>query len=207
MTEFYSIVLITILATMSPGPDFAMITRNSYLYGRPSGLFAALGISLGVQVHVLYTIFGIGLIISQSVILFTLIKVVGAIYLIFIGIKTFINREGLRIDLQGGNSSLSSFSSLKNGFLTNALNPKTTLFVVSTFTQVVDAHTPLAIQFGYGLLMSVVHFIWFGLVALFFSREQFRKKIMSYQKAVDRGIGSILVALGISLMFANLSNR
>ncbi|SFS63822.1 LysE family translocator [Marininema halotolerans] len=203
MTELFSIVIITILATISPGPDFAMITRNSYLYGRSSGLVAALGISLGVQVHVFYTIFGIGLIISQSIILFSVIKMVGALYLIYIGLKAFFNRKDLPTHIQGGQDSLSTFSSLKTGFLTNALNPKTTLFVVSTFTQAVNTHTPLAIQVSYGLFMSIIHFLWFGLVALFFSQENIRMKIMSYQKIADRCIGSILMMLGISLLFVN----
>lgn len=61
-----------------------------------------------------------------------------------------------------------------NGFLTNALNPKPTMFVVSTYTQVVRPGTPLSTQFGYGLFMSFTHFFWFGMVALFFSRQVFR---------------------------------
>ncbi|MFC4077348.1 LysE family translocator [Salinithrix halophila] len=203
MGELFAVALITTLATISPGPDFAIVTRNSYLYGRHSGVLVAIGIALGVQLHVFYTIFGIGLIISQSVTLFTLIKLIGAIYLVYIGWKTFFNKAQLTIDLQG-DQSISPFSSLKTGFLTNALNPKTTLFVVSTYTQVVHPDTLFVTQFAYGLLMSGAHLIWFGLVALFFSQERFRAKLIRHQPIIDKLIGAVLMGLGIGLSFANI---
>ncbi|WP_332848207.1 LysE family translocator [Massilia sp. S19_KUP03_FR1] len=204
MTELVAVALITILATISPGPDFAMVTRNSYLYGRNAGLLAALGIALGVQVHVFYTIFGIALISAHSPWLFTVIKIAGALYLIVIGWKTFSNQSKLTIDLHA-DSTVSPITLLSNGFLTNALNPKTTLFVVSTYTQVVQAATPLPIQFGYGLFMSATHFFWFALVALFFSQHAFRSRMVNHQKVIDKLIGALLMGLGVSLAFANLS--
>lgn len=205
MTELIAVALITILATISPGPDFAMVTRNSYLYGRNAGLLAALGIALGVQVHVFYTMFGVALIIAHSPALFTLIKVVGALYLIVIGWKTFANKSKLTIDLHGADA-VAPLRMVGNGFFTNALNPKTTLFVVSTYTQVVQAGTPWTTQFGYGLFMSATHFFWFGLVALFFSQQAFRSRMLNHQSAIDKLIGGILMALGTSLAFANLSH-
>lgn len=204
MTELIAVALITILATISPGPDFAMVTRNSYLYGRNAGLLAALGIAFGVQIHVFYTMFGIGLIIAHSPALFTFIKIAGALYLIVIGWKTFANQSKLIIDLQA-NSAVSPMKVLGTGFLTNALNPKTTLFVVSTYTQVVQPATPLSIQFGYGLFMSVTHFFWFALVAVFFSQHTFRSRMVSHQHVIDKLIGTVLMGLGVSLAFANMS--
>jgi len=205
MAELIAVALITILATISPGPDFAMVTRNSYLHGRNAGLFAALGIALGVQVHVFYTMFGIGLIIANSPSLFSVIKIAGALYLIVIGWKTFRNHAKLVIDLQV-EALVSRFQVLLNGFLTNALNPKTTLFVISTYTQVVRAGTPLTIQFGYGLFMSAIHFIWFALVALLFSQQTFRSRMISHQNVIDKLIGSVLMGLGVSLAFTNMSH-
>ncbi|MEN9868269.1 MAG: hypothetical protein RL748_3859 [Pseudomonadota bacterium] len=204
MNELIAVALITILATISPGPDFAMVTRNSYLFGRKSGIFAAIGIALGVQVHVFYTMFGIGLLIAHSPTLFTVIKIIGAAYLVYIGWKTFFNRSKLEIDMKQG-APISAFAALRTGFLTNALNPKTTLFVVSTYTQVVHPDTPWLAQFGYGLFMSVAHLVWFGLVAIFFSQHALRARLLNYQSAVDKVIGAVLIGLGISLAFANLA--
>jgi RhtB (resistance to homoserine/threonine) family protein len=205
MNEIFAVALITILAVISPGADFAMVTRNSYLYGRKAGLLAALGIALGVQIHVMYTMLGVGLIISQSPALFTVIKIAGAIYLIYIGYKTFTSKSKLDIDLSA-DSALSPFSALRNGFLTNVLNPKTTLFVVSTYTQVVNPSTPLAQQIAYGLFMSLAHGVWFSLVALFFSHQTLRSAMINGQSLLNKIIGSALLGLGVSLAFAPLTH-
>lgn len=203
MIALLAVALITLLAAIVPGPDFAMVTRNSYLHGRRAGLLAALGIALGVQVHVFYTMFGVGLLIAGSPALFTVIKTVGAVYLIVIGWQTWSNRTGLVIDLQGG-IRVPRRTILLNGFLTNALNPKTTLFVISTYTQVVQPGTPLGVQFGYGLCMSAIHLAWFALVAIFFSQASFRLRMVKHQRTIDRLIGTLLMALGVLLACANM---
>ncbi|GAA1353300.1 LysE family translocator [Streptomyces beijiangensis] len=201
MTEVIAVALITVLAVISPGADFAMVVRNSYLYGRTTGLLAAAGVAAGVLVHVTYTMLGVGLLIASSTSLFTALKLVGAAYLVYIGIRTFRTRGDLQLDLES-KPELSPFGALRTGFLTNALNPKTTLFVVSTFTQVVGPGTPVVQQLGYGLFMSAAHLGWFGLVALFFSDSRLRTAMLRRQKALNRGIGSVLVGLGVTLGLA-----
>ncbi|MGE7390943.1 LysE family translocator [Streptomyces sp. NPDC004126] len=201
MTEVIAVAVITLLAVISPGADFAMVVRNSYLYGRPTGLFAAAGVAAGVLVHVSYTMLGVGLLIASSTALFTAIKLAGAAYLVWIGIRTFRARAELTVDLESG-PGLTRLGALRSGFLTNVLNPKTTLFVVSTFTQVVDPGTSGWQQAGYGLFMAAAHLVWFGAVALFFSNSRLRERMLKAQKALNRAIGSVLVGLGVGLGFA-----
>ncbi|MGW7412974.1 LysE family transporter [Streptomyces sp. NPDC054863] len=203
MTEVTAVAVITLLAVISPGADFAMVVRNSYLYGRATGLLGAAGVAAGVLVHVTYTMLGVGLLIASSTALFTAIKLLGAAYLVYIGLRTFFAKNDLDVDLENGaKHTLSPLGALRTGFLTNVLNPKTTLFVVSTFTQVVGPETALWQQAGYGLFMSVAHFGWFGLVALFFSDSRLRSAMLRRQKALNRGIGSVLVGLGVTLGLA-----
>ncbi|MFF7689263.1 LysE family translocator [Streptomyces syringium] len=198
MAELLAVALITVLAVISPGADFAMTVRNSYLYGRTPGLLSAVGISLGVLVHVTYTILGVGLLIAHAPSAFTVIKLIGAGYLVYVGIKTFTNRTQLDVDLSDG-PVITSGQALRTGFLTNALNPKTTLFVLSTFTQVIHQDTPLWRQIGYGLFMSLAHLVWFSLAALFFSNDRLRRKMLRKQVVLNRVIGSVLVGLGVAL--------
>ncbi|MFD9220418.1 LysE family translocator [Streptomyces sp. NPDC060064] len=201
MTELIAVAVITVLAVISPGADFAMVVRNSYLYGRTTGLLAAAGVAAGVLVHVTYTMLGVGLLIASSTALFTAIKLVGAAYLVYIGVRTFLARADLAVDLES-KPELTRLGALRTGFLTNALNPKTTLFVVSTFTQVVGPGTPVWQQAGYGLFMSLAHLGWFGLVALFFSHSRLRTGMLRWQKVLNRSIGSVLVGLGVTLGLA-----
>ncbi|MER6187459.1 LysE family transporter [Streptomyces sp. NPDC001652] len=201
MTEILAVAVITVLAVIAPGADFAMVVRNSYLHGRRTGLLAALGVAAGVLVHVTYTMLGVGLLIASSTFLFTVIKLVGAAYLVYIGVRTFRTRGDVQVDLET-TSDLTPLKALRSGFLTNVLNPKTTLFVVSTFAQVVSPGTPVHQQVGYGLFMSLAHLLWFGVVAVFFSHDRMRTLMLRGQKILNKVIGSVLAGLGVSLAFA-----
>lgn len=201
MTEILAVAVITVLAVIAPGADFAMVVRNSYLYGRRTGLLAATGVAAGVLVHVTYTMLGVGLLIASSTALFTVIKLIGAAYLVYIGVRTFRTRGEVEVDLDN-KADLTPFAALRTGFLTNVLNPKTTLFVVSTFAQVVSPGTPVVQQVGYGLFMSLAHLLWFGVVAAFFSHDRMRALMLRGQKILNKVIGSVLAGLGITLAFA-----
>ncbi|HLL35226.1 LysE family translocator [Streptomyces sp. NPDC052773] len=201
MTEILAVAVITVLAVIAPGADFAMIVRNSYLYGRRTGLLGAAGVAAGVLVHVTYTMLGVGLLIASSTFLFTVVKLIGAAYLVYIGVRTFRTRGDVRVDLDH-KTGLTPLAALRTGFLTNVLNPKTTLFVVSTFAQVVSPGTPLWQQAGYGLFMSLAHLLWFAVVAVFFSQDRMRTLMLRAQKVLNKVIGSVLAGLGVSLAFA-----
>ncbi|MGW9449999.1 LysE family translocator [Streptomyces sp. NPDC055632] len=198
MGQLIAVAVITVLAVISPGADFAMTVRNSYLYGRTAGVLAAVGIALGVLVHVTYTMLGVGLLVSRSPALFTAMKLIGAAYLVYIGYKTFVTKAKVDVDLSDG-ETLSKAGALRTGFLTNALNPKTMLFVLSTYTQVVSADTPVPQQIGYGLFMSLAHLVWFSLAALLFSQQSLRTRLLRRQTVLNKAIGAVLVGLGMVL--------
>jgi len=200
MTELIVVITITLLAVISPGPDFAMVTRNSLMLSRRAGVLTALGIGLGVLVHVTYTLIGVGLLIKQSLWLFNAIKLVGAVYLVYLGVKMLRSKPA---GTQANSvAALSDAAALRIGFLTNALNPKTTIFIVSLFMQVVRPDTPLAVQIGYGAFISLAHMAWFSLVALCFSSSAVRDRLLSVRHWIDRTFGGLLVGFGILLAVA-----
>jgi len=201
MFELITVATITILAVVSPGADFALVTRNSMLRSRRAGVFTSVGIALGVLVHVAYSMLGVGLIISQSILLFNLIKYLGAAYLVYLGITML--RSGKLSAGRDALTALSDVAALKSGFLTNATNPKTTLFVVSLFTQVISPQTPLAVQFGYGAFMSLAHLVWFVLVACAFSSAPAQHVAARARQHIERAIGAVLVCLGVTLALAS----
>lgn len=204
MTELLAVITITILAVISPGPDFAMVTRNSLVLSRRAGLLTALGIGLGVLVHVTYTILGVGLLIQQSLWLFNSIKLAGAAYLIYLGVMMLRTKPGDILEISGP-TALSDFAALRVGFFTNALNPKTTIFVVSLFMQVVKPTTSFSTQVGYGAFISVAHMVWFALVALLFSSGPVRARLLAMRHWIDRAFGGMLVGFGALLATASLS--
>lgn len=203
MNELIAVAVITILAVVSPGPDFAMITRNSYSFGSKTGLMSALGIACGVQVHVIYTVFGIAIVIASTPSLFMIMKLLGVSYLIYLGYKSLTNKTIINLE-ESSITAPSLSKAFLTGFFTNALNPKTMLFVIATYTQVVSTNNSLLHNFGYGLFMSLTHWVWFSLVAIFFSNPSVRKRILERQQFADRLIGIILIMLGASLAFTNI---
>lgn len=202
MTEWIAVITITLLAVVSPGPDFAMVSRNSLLLSRRSGVLTALGIGLGVVVHVTYTLLGVGLLIQQSAWLFNVIKLLGALYLIYLGCKMLRTQKSGEL-APSKVAPVSDFEALRIGFLTNALNPKTTVFIVSLFIQVVGPDTPPAMQVGYGLFIAVAHIAWFAIVSMCFSAGAVRERLLTVRHWIDRAFGGLLVFFGALLGIAS----
>ncbi|HYD95267.1 MAG TPA: LysE family transporter [Noviherbaspirillum sp.] len=198
MTELLAVVTITVLAVISPGADFAMVTRNSLVLSRRAGILTAMGIGLGVLVHIAYTMLGVGLLIKQSLWMFQAIKLAGAVYLVYLGMRLLLSRPGSVANSPDG-PPLTDFGALRAGFFTNVLNPKTTVFIVSLFIQVVDPATAMHVQFAYGAFISLAHVTWFVLVALFFSADTIRERLVAVRHWIDRAFGCLLAGFGVLL--------
>lgn len=189
------------MAVMAPGPDFAMVLRNSVVYSRRVGIFAAIGLALGILLHVTYSLLGIGLIISQSIMLFNIIKWLGAGYLIYVGFKSLFAKKSFESE-QGEPSeqkTLSDTQAIKMGFLTNALNPKATLFFLALFTQVISVDTALGVKALYGMEMAVATFMWFAFVAVVLTHSKVNTVFSKIRFQLEKVFGVILIALGIKV--------
>lgn len=197
MQEFSAIAIITWLAVISPGADFAMVTRNSLTNGRLAGLLTVCGIAAGVLIHVTYTLFGVAALMRSTPELYTILRYAGAGYLLWLGYKTFTNTTP---PTPGSVIKQSPFKSIRQVFFTNALNPRTTIFVLSTFISVVHAGTSLGVQMAYGLFMSLSHLVWFTLVALFFSMPWFLSRVDRYFAGINRILGALLFLLSVKLI-------
>lgn len=200
LNEFLVFAFALFLALLSPGPDFAMVLKQSVRYGKRSSILVSLGIGLGISVHIIYTLLGIGLIISKSIILYSLIKYLGAMYLIYIGYQS-LKSGGLKLKKENFTQveEISDKKSFFIGFLCNALNPKATLFFISMFTVVISASTPIEIQIFYGIFAIFATTFWFVTLSLILSKNSVRNFFNSFGKIFDRTTGAILIALGISV--------
>ncbi|WP_426140954.1 LysE family translocator [Pseudomonas sp. DWP3-1-2] len=204
--EFLTVALIHLLAVASPGPDFAVVVRESVTHGRKAGTYTAMGVGTAIFLHVGYSLLGIGLIVSQSIVLFNALKWAAAAYLLYIGFKALRARPASASDApvklaQGERTARGAFAS---GFVTNGLNPKATLFFLSLFTVVINPHTPLGVQAGYGVYLAVATGLWFCMVARLFSQERVRAGFARMGHWFDRAMGGVLVALGVKLAFTEI---
>ena len=202
MTEWIAVITITLLAVISPGADFALVSRNSLLLSRRAGVLTALGIGLGVLIHVGYTLLGVGLLLQQSTGLFNALKLAGAGYLIYLGMKMLLSKADSATH-SSAQKPAADGAALCTGLLTNALNPKTAVFIVSLFMQVVQPSTGLATQLGYGAFIAVAHVGWFAVVALCFSAGPVRDRLLAARRWIDRLFGGLLIGFGALLALAS----
>ncbi|WP_252179481.1 LysE family transporter [Endozoicomonas sp. 4G] len=197
LPQLISISVIAVLMAISPGADFIMITRNSICFSRRAGVFSSLGVSAALWVHIAYSIAGLAVIISKSIVLFSVLKYAGAAYLIYIGWQTF--RSSNDIELSQAKGSMSSLSAFKIGFVTNVLNPKAPIFFLSIFTQIVTPDTPIVIQIIYGAIISATHLIWFTIVAVFFTQPKLLQMFNDSKNTIEKFVGGALIAFGIKV--------
>lgn len=199
-----SVALIHLLAVISPGPDFFMALKNSMTYSRKTGIYTAIGFGLGIAVHVFYSLAGLALIISKSVIIFNVIKYLGVAYLIYIGFKSFISKT---TDVKVANETLltdiSPLKAVSMGFLTNVLNPKASLFFLSLFTLVIAPDTATGTLIIISALLVIDTMLWFSLVAIFFTQKRVRIVFNRYQKWFNKLFGVLLIGIGLKIAFSD----
>lgn len=203
LIELASLMAIFFFAIVSPGADLAMVMRQAMVHGRKQAIITSFGVGTSLMFHVTYTILGLGLIISQSIYLFNIVKWLGVAYLIYIGIKALragktelpTAAEG-EVRAKSGQTGLKAFTL---GFAANALNPKPVFFFLSIFSTVVHAHTPVVIKFGYGLVMASCLILWFVGVSLFMTTPRMRAAFQRASQWIDRTSGVVFIALGIKL--------
>lgn len=196
--------LVNLLAAISPGPDFLVVTKNSLRYSRRIGIITALGVGCGIFVHVTYTIIGIGLVISQSIVAFSLIKLLGALYLCYLGLKLLLSKDEVVVINEATGEILvtkTDLQAFREGFITNALNPKAAVFFVSVFSQLVSPTLPFIVQSVYGFEAAAIVFAWFAVLAIALSYSKIKQVLGKFQSRILKVMGAALILLGARLAF------
>ena len=200
ITLIGTVTLVHLLAVISPGPDFVMACRNALLYSRKTGIWTAVGFGLGIAVHISYALFGLAWVVAQSVILFSVIKYLGAAYLIFIGVQSFLSKtKTLEPGVVSKQKDIPPMVAIRMGFVTNVLNPKATLFFLSLFTMVVGPEVSVFEMTIISIILIGVTVLWFSLVAVIMTQKRIRQTFERYQGVFNKSLGGLLVALGIKI--------
>jgi len=204
LDEFLLIAIAHFFAVASPGPDFAVVLKQSVQQGRRNALWTSAGVGVAILLHVGYCVLGVALILTQSPNLFIALKYLAGAYLAYLGV------QALRAAKPPENTSdaienkivleESVWLAFRRGFLTNALNPKATLFFMSLFTLVISVTTPTSVQIAYGVYMALATWVWFSMLSLVLSKPGVRGFFQKSGYWFDRGIGVILIALAIRVV-------
>lgn len=202
MIELASLMAVFSFAIIAPGADTAMVIRQAVLHGRKAAILTSFGIGTSLMFHVSYTILGLGLIISKSILLFNIVKWLGVAYLLWLGIQSLrAGKVSLGADDHAAVPALaqSGRRAFLLGFLANALNPKPVIFFLSIFSAVVSLETPSAVKFSYGMVMASCLIAWFVGVSLFLTMPQMRAGFEKASVWINRASGAVFIAFGLKL--------
>lgn len=202
MAEIIAVSSIAIVMAMLPGADFVMVTHTSVSNGRLAGLYMSLGMALSVCIHASYSIAGLAVVIASSTWLFLAIKYLGSAYLIYLAWQLLTTPKVVNKGQSIKTSQMLAFKAIRTGFTCNILNPKTSIFFLSIFTQVVSVETPVVMQASYGLIIVLAHFIWYCGVTLLLSHPNILPSFNQQKQKIDKlaGITLMIIAIKLSLI-------
>lgn len=195
-------MLISLLAAISPGPDFAIVVRNCLSGKFKDGFLTSLGVATALLIHVSYCVLGIAIIIAESPLLFNILKYSGAAYLIYLGIVLLLEKTSP----EGKPKEVNAISKKRkgafvSGFLCNLLNPKATIFILSLFSQFIQPGMSLHEKFLLGAIVPLTGFSWFILLSYLLTHRLLQKHFARFQLIITKAMGVILCALGLYLAF------
>lgn len=202
--DWWLFIISGLLLNLMPGPDTLFIMSKSASQGWKAGVVASLGICSGVYVHVFAAAFGLSALLATSAMAFVVVKLVGAAYLIYLGWMTLRQKPSSvsEAQVQGRQVSQALFTIYRQGFLTNALNPKVALFFLAFVPQFISAdssNTVLAFIL-LGTVFDVSSLIWCTTVALFTAFASERLQISARVKVwLNKVVGALFIGLGVRL--------
>jgi RhtB (resistance to homoserine/threonine) family protein len=192
---------VVLLAAMAPGPDFVIVTRHAAISGRRAGMATALGIAAGVFGWAVVAAFGVASLLAASAVAFTAVKLVGAIYLAYLGVKALVSawRRGETVRAEVKATTVRPLVAFRQGLLTNLLNPKCAIFFVALMPQFLSTSPHWSDTLTLSALAVIVTAVWFtvlativGMLRAFFTSKRVRR-------VLDSVTGAILIGLGIKI--------
>ncbi len=197
-----TIAIMHFVAVISPGPDFAVVLKQSLQKGLSSALWTSFGISVGILLHVAYSILGISLLINTTPWMYHGLLYIAAAYFIYIGVSALRSQPSSEnsVNQKARNVSSRWYKDFGLGFLTNGLNPKATLFFLALFSAAIPEQTELATKVFYGVYLAVATALWFFFLSYVSNIRSIRNGYQRYGYFFDRLMGVVLISMAILLL-------
>ncbi len=201
--NYLGFLIAGIIMNITPGADTIYILTRSISQGKKAGIYSVLGITSGAVIHIILAAMGLSIILAKSSTLFNLIKWIGAAYLIYLGIKTLLDKSNLFESKIPEFEKVDILKIYRQGFLTNLLNPKVAIFFLSLLpqfikTEYVNSVTPFLILGGTFLLTGTLWCLFLAYSASFMTVTlRNNTKIDKIMKKIS---GYVFIGLGVQLL-------
>jgi threonine/homoserine/homoserine lactone efflux protein len=205
IAQVLTFVGVVALGAMSPGPDFAVVMRRSAVAGRAHGMATAAGVAAGVFAWAVAAATGVAALVAVASVAFTVIKLVGAGYLVYLGVNALRSAWRSR-DLRSESNTGSTtgpglWGAFRDGLLCNALNPKAAIFFVALLPQFLPADAGLVPMLTLSLIAVVITAVWFLTVANLIAAARRVLARPATRRFIDGMSGTALIGLGVRLAF------
>ncbi|HHX8650430.1 LysE family translocator [Vibrio antiquarius] len=206
-TILLTLASIHFIALMSPGPDFALVVQNATRHGRQTGLYIALGLSVGILLHSLFSLTGVSYLVHQHPLLYSVLQLLGGSYLLYLGIGALRGVIGTiknpLSDQPSKNSNLvisNKRQAFTKGFATNILNPKALVFFVSLMSSLVPVGMSVT---GKGIALVILFglsLLWFSSLTWMLSTQRLQTRLQQAGIYIDGLCGVVFTLVGSSIL-------
>ena len=197
LITFGQVFIVCLLGAMSPGPSMAVVIHNAIFKGRYNGILTSIGHGLGITIYATFAVLGLGLIIETNIIIFNSLKILSIIFLIFIGMKSILNKEKLNLEKKDVKEKTISFL---QGFSISILNPKILIWFIAIYSQFMSVKNELIFNIYLVLIAGIVDAFWYIFLTLAVTTASaltfFQTKILLIKKIQ----GFLFVAIGLVLL-------
>jgi len=197
-----TIACLVLLGCISPGPNFLVVTSTAMSVSRGAGLAAGLGVALASLTWASLAVAGLALVLQQAAWLFTALRLTGAGYLVYLGIKIILGARKPMPLPSRGEVTASAASSVRSGFLTSMTNPKAAAFFGSLFVVTLPVGAPAWVYGAVLAIVTVLSATWHCGLALFFSLGPVQATYRRFRAGISTVMGGVLVLLGVRLLVA-----
>ena len=197
LITFAQVFIVCLLGAMSPGPSMAVVINNAIFKGRYNGIITSIGHGIGIAVYATFAVLGLGLIIKTNIFIFNSLKILSIIFLIFIGVKSILNKEKLNLEKKNIKGNTVSFL---QGFSISILNPKILVWFIAIYSQFMSVDNDLIFNIYLVSIAGIIDACWYIILTLAVTTASalhfFQIKIMLIQKIQ----GFFFIALGLGLL-------
>ena len=194
---FAQVFSVCLLGAMSPGPSMALVINNAIFKGRHNGILTAIGHGIGIAVYATFAVLGIGLVIKTNILIFNSLKVLSIIFLIYIGIKSILNRQQINLNKDNIKENTVSFM---QGFSISILNPKILIWFIAIYSQFMSADNNLIFNICLISIAGIIDACWYIILTMAVTTTSalgfFQKKMKFIQKIQ----GILFITLGLGLL-------
>lgn len=206
MDNLLAYILMALMMSMLPGTDTVLIMKNTLSHGSKAGRYTILGMATGLTFWTIIAVFGLSVVIAQSLFLFNAIKYMGAAYLLYLGMRSFFTKstfslESVQADTQHSNDRSTHYhnkESYLQGAISNILNPKTILVYITFMPQFIDLNGNTNQQLiVLGLILTIIAVGWFMILVYLIDHLKKWLNKPTFQTIFQKSTGVMLIGFGI----------